>query len=111
MRKRRSALLQSLKFKYLSRLLAAHDYYALDSTSLNCLIGGLMKGEVVIRQAEASNLSEVKFLLQEMKLPIAGLENHVEHLFILESGSRVLGAVGFEAYPPYALLRSLVVAP
>jgi len=70
-----------------------------------------MKGEVIIRQAESGNLPEVKSLLQEMRLPIAGLENHVEHLFILESHSRVLGAVDFEAYPPYVLLRSLVVAP
>lgn len=69
-----------------------------------------MKGEVVIRQAEAGELSEVKSLLQEARLPTAGLDN-VEHLFVLESGGHVLGAVGFEAYPPYALLRSLVVAP
>ena len=68
-----------------------------------------MKGEVVIRQAEAGKLQEVKSLLQEASLPTAGLDD-VEHLFVLESDGYVLGAMGFEAYPPYALLRSLVVA-
>ena len=70
-----------------------------------------MNGEVVIRQVEASKLPEVKSLLQEARLPTAGLESHVEHLYVLESGGYVLGAVGFEAYPPHVLLRSLVVAP
>lgn len=70
-----------------------------------------MKGEVIIRQAGVGNLLEIKSLLQEARLPTAGLESHVEHLFVLESSRHVLGAVGFEAYPPYALLRSLVVAP
>ncbi len=68
-----------------------------------------MKGQAVIRQAEVSHLEEVKSLLQGARLPVIGLD-HVEHLFILDDGY-VLGAVGFEAYPPYALLRSLIVAP
>lgn len=70
-----------------------------------------MKGEAVIRQAEAGNLPEIKALLQRASLPTNGLESHVEHLFVLESGGHVLGAAAFEAYPPYALLRSLVIAP
>ncbi len=70
-----------------------------------------MKGEVLIRQAEAGNIPEIKALLQGARLPINELESHVEHLFVLESGGYVLGAAGFEAYPPYALLRSLVIAP
>jgi len=70
-----------------------------------------MKGEVIIRQAGAGNLLEIKSLLQEARLPTAGLESHIEHLFVLESSRHVLGTVAFEAYPPYALLRSLVVAP
>lgn len=36
-----------------------------------------MKGEVIIRQAEAGNLLEIESLLQEARLPTAGLESHV----------------------------------
>ena len=69
-----------------------------------------MKGQAVIRQALLGHLEEINSLLQGARLPVIGLD-HVEHLFILESDGYVLGAVGFEAYPPYALLRSLIVAP
>ena len=68
-----------------------------------------MKVQAVIRQASSGRLEEVKSLLQRARLPVVGLESHVEHLFILESDGYVLGAVGFEAYAPYALLRSLIV--
>jgi len=68
----------------------------------------MMKDEVVIREAEAGNLLEINALLQEARLSVIGLESCFEHLFVLESSRHLLGAVGFEAYPPYALLRSLV---
>lgn len=71
----------------------------------------LRKSKAVIRHAEVGDLLVIKALLQEAKLPNNGLEKHIDHLFVLESGERVLGAVGFEAHPPYTLLRSLVVAP
>ena len=58
-----------------------------------------MKGEIIIRQAGAGNLLEIKSLLQKARLPTAGLESHIEHRFVLESNRQVLGAVGFEAYP------------
>ncbi len=72
---------------------------------------GTMKDKAVIRHAETGHLQEVRSLLQGAMLPTAGIESHIEHLFVLESGRHVLGAVAFEAYLPYALLRSLVVAP
>lgn len=65
----------------------------------------------MIVPATAAELPVVKALLQEADLPIAGLENHLEHLYVLKINDRILGAVGFETYRPYALIRSLVVAP
>ncbi|GAA5338923.1 GNAT family N-acetyltransferase [Thermus antranikianii] len=47
-------------------------------------------------------------LLQEANLPLEGLE--AARLFLLEEEGHPLGLVGYEGYPPFALLRSLVVA-
>ena len=64
-----------------------------------------------IRPATPADMPSVLGLLQDAGLPTAGLEDHVGNLFVLADGSTVLGAVGFEAYHPIALLRSLVVHP
>lgn len=47
-------------------------------------------------------------LLREANLPLEGLE--AAYLFLLEQEGHPLGLVGYEAHPPFVLLRSLVVA-
>jgi amino-acid N-acetyltransferase len=68
-------------------------------------------GDFILRPATGSELPAVVGLLEAAGLPAAGLERHVETLFVLARGGSTVGAVGLEAYPSAALLRSLVVAP
>jgi amino-acid N-acetyltransferase len=64
-----------------------------------------------IRLATKADLPAVFELLNEASLPTAGLAEHCNHLYVLTIQETVVGAVGYEAYPPDALLRSLVIAP
>jgi N-acetylglutamate synthase-like GNAT family acetyltransferase len=66
---------------------------------------------MIIRQATNVDLPIVFELLKEASLPVAGLAESYGHLYVLEARGTVVGTVGYEAYPPNALLRSLVVAP
>jgi amino-acid N-acetyltransferase len=65
----------------------------------------------MVRQADQNELPAVLTFLADAGLPTAGLCDHLDHLFVFESEGLLFGAIAFEAYPPYALLRSLVVAP
>jgi N-acetylglutamate synthase-like GNAT family acetyltransferase len=65
----------------------------------------------MIRKAMEADLLVVFGLLREASLPTAGLAEHLGHLYVLAVRGTVIGAVGYEAYPPDALLRSLVIAP
>lgn len=62
-----------------------------------------------IRKILPSELEEVEALVRAAGLPTEGLPE--TELFVLRSDGGVAGVVGFEAYPPYVLLRSLLVAP
>lgn len=50
-------------------------------------------------------------LLTAAGLPLEGLDDHKERLWVWEDGGAVVGAIGFEAYGHRGLLRSLVVDP
>lgn len=68
-------------------------------------------GRHEIRRATAEDLPAVFELLKETSLPTTGLAEHRNNLYVLVAQGAVIGAVGYEAYPPNALLRSLVIAP
>lgn len=64
-----------------------------------------------VRLGGREDWSAVAQLLRANKLPTDGLTTDVDHLYILEVGGKVAGAIGFETYAQDALLRSLVVDP
>ncbi len=64
----------------------------------------------MVRPAGAGDVPEAKRLLEAAGLPTAGLDDHLADLYVLEADGDILGAVAFEAYPPWVLLRSLVVS-
>jgi len=64
-----------------------------------------------IRLAVASDLSEILALLSAVRLPTAGVGDHLENFLVLEVDGRVAGTVGLELYGREALLRSLAVTP
>lgn len=64
-----------------------------------------------IRSALPSDLSSLTDLLQESRLPVAGLPVSLEHFFVAEQGGTMIAAAGLEVYGRSALLRSVVVHP
>ncbi|HJU73587.1 MAG TPA: arsenic resistance N-acetyltransferase ArsN2 [Gemmatimonadaceae bacterium] len=64
-----------------------------------------------IRSARASDLQAVTTLLQEAKLPIAGVEAHLRDFLVAEDESSIVGCAGLERYGDAALLRSVAVTP
>lgn len=66
---------------------------------------------MIIRKATDVDMPAVISLLEEMSLPVDGIAEHRDQLYVLEVQGAIIGAVGYEAYPPDALLRSLVIVP
>jgi amino-acid N-acetyltransferase len=64
-----------------------------------------------IRPAVGEDLERVTDLLQECDLPTAGVEEHLEHGYVVaEDGTGVIGLGGIEEYGRDALLRSVAVS-
>jgi amino-acid N-acetyltransferase len=69
----------------------------------------------VVRKAKSSDIELVRQLLQEASLNDQGIDEHVEHFFVVEQTGedeipqKIVGAIGMEVYPPYGLLRSFVL--
>lgn len=69
-----------------------------------------MLNNILIRRAEASDISEIKEILTRSNLPTVGVEKAVEHFLIAESG-QVIGVIGVLLEEPKSLLRSFAVSP
>jgi N-acetylglutamate synthase-like GNAT family acetyltransferase len=64
-----------------------------------------------IEPARAEDVARVKELLRERRLPLDGLDDHVDTLLVARDDASVVGSVALELYDGGALLRSLAVAP
>jgi amino-acid N-acetyltransferase len=64
---------------------------------------------IVIRPATAADLPGILGLLRDAELPADGVPEHLAHFLAAESGTELLGAIGFERYGDEALVRSAVV--
>lgn len=69
-----------------------------------------MTGTPVIERATPADLPAIAALLRASDLPDAGIEPHIETLFVARDGETIVGASAIECYPDGALLRSVVVA-
>jgi len=56
-------------------------------------------------------LPKVLELLDEADLPAAGVEEHLDSLFVVRDEGALVGCVGMEVYGDVGLLRSLAVRP
>ncbi len=63
-----------------------------------------------IRSAQPEDWLAISTLLESIKLPTAGVSDHLPNFLILEDGGKIAGCVGLEVYGSKALLRSLAVA-
>ncbi len=66
---------------------------------------------ITIRAAEATDLPAIRALLEEARLPTAGVAEHVADFLVAEEAGGIAGAVGMERAGEFALFRSLVVRP
>ena len=68
-------------------------------------------GCISLRNAEPGDLPAVVSLLEQARLPTAGVAEALPHFLVAESGDRVVGVAGLELYDRSALLRSVAVDP
>ena len=66
---------------------------------------------IAIEPARAEDVGRVKELLREQRLPLDGLDDHLDTLLVARDDASVVGSVALELYDGGALLRSLTVAP
>ena len=69
------------------------------------------QGGVLLRAASVTDRQGIEHLLDELKLPVAGVGEWISHFWIAESEGRVVGIAGVELYDDGALLRSVAVHP
>ena len=70
-----------------------------------------LQQDVQIRQAKAEDADALLRLLRQAALPTEGLIEALPHALVCIEGGAVLGGAALEIWPPYGLLRSVVVAP
>jgi amino-acid N-acetyltransferase len=62
-----------------------------------------------IIQANQTHRQTIIELLKAEKLPVADLPGNLDHFFVASIDGEIIGAIGLELYPPFGLLRSMVV--
>ncbi|HEY2734485.1 MAG TPA: GNAT family N-acetyltransferase, partial [Polyangiales bacterium] len=65
----------------------------------------------MLRTAVLADWPAVESLLRVEGLPIAGAHAHFASFLVAEFGRELVGSAGLELYLPFALLRSVTVAP
>jgi len=68
-----------------------------------------MSDALSIARATQADVASIERLLLFNQLPANDIGRHAGDFVIARAGDRVIGAAGMERYPPYALLRSVVV--
>ncbi len=64
-----------------------------------------------IQPAAQNDLPAIFQLLEMSGLPSDGLAEHIGSTLVVRAGSEITGCAALEVYAPYALLRSVAVAP
>ena len=65
----------------------------------------------MIESATARDLPAIRALLEQLRLPLAGVDEHLPTMLVARVGEQVVGTAALESYSDGALLRSLAVAP
>jgi amino-acid N-acetyltransferase len=64
---------------------------------------------VTVVAAASADLETVESLLQRQRLPLEGLREPHQHMFVARAGNRLVGCASLELYEDAALLRSVAV--
>ena len=73
------------------------------------MIASTQTKDAVIRKAASTDLPRVQRLLAESSLPLAGVQESLEHFVVAEAGDDLVGVAGLEVCCDNALLRSVAV--
>lgn len=65
----------------------------------------------LLRQSTPADLPAVHRLLVAARLPLDGLDDNRDRLWVWDQAGTVVGAIAFEQYGDQGLLRSLIVDP
>jgi amino-acid N-acetyltransferase len=65
----------------------------------------------MIESATEHDLPEIRDLLEQLHLPLAGVDEHLRTMLVIKDGRQVIGTAALELYEDGALLRSVAVAP
>lgn len=71
--------------------------------------GGPMTAEVSVTPAPAADFEVIEAFLDREHLPLAGLRDYPQHMFVARAGNRIVGYASLELYGDVALLRSVAV--
>ncbi len=64
---------------------------------------------LLIRPANSKDFEKVRLHLQEAKLVLEGLEDHLQHFILIENENGLVATAGLEVYGQEALLRSVAI--
>jgi amino-acid N-acetyltransferase len=64
---------------------------------------------VIVTAAQPADMDVVEALLEREHLPLAGLHDREQHMFVARAGNRIVGSASIELYGDAALLRSVAV--
>ena len=62
-----------------------------------------------LRLATTADWPQLAALLEDAKLPLAGVADHLAGFLVAEDGGAIVGSAGLEIYGRHALLRSVAV--
>jgi amino-acid N-acetyltransferase len=63
----------------------------------------------MIESATPRDLPEIRALLDRLRLPVAGVDEHVATFLVAREAGQIVGTAALELYPDGALLRSVAV--
>jgi amino-acid N-acetyltransferase len=67
--------------------------------------------EIVIAPAKATDIANIKLILQANELPVQGVDDHWRTFLVARDGDKIVACGGAETYPIAALIRSIAVLP
>ena len=65
----------------------------------------------MIEAATERDLPAIRSLLERLRLPLAGVDEHLRTLLVAREGAQIVGTAALELYADGALLRSVAVEP
>jgi amino-acid N-acetyltransferase len=65
----------------------------------------------MIESPTERDLPEIRALLEQLNLPLAGVDEHLPTILVAREDEHIVGTAGLELYADGALLRSVAVEP